>query len=377
MSLTPSAGAPTPTASFYRPELDALRFFAFLAVFAFHTVGLYRPETFAMHHVPAWIAETVIDVARGGAFGVDLFFVLSAYLITELMLREKQKTGALDVKAFYARRILRIWPLYYFFVPLAFAVPFLNPDHEFSIHYLIPFLLLAGNWSLTLFGWHLGRVVIPLWSVSIEEQFYLVWPPIVARLSRNQITTAAVGMLLVANAVRFWEVARHVDPQHLWPNTFAHLDSIAVGVLLSVLMNGRMPDIRNIYRMAMAASGVTCFAVVAHFVAPDLTAPITSLTVLLCYVAIVVACLAILMAFMGVNLQSRWLVYLGKISYGLYVYHMACIFIVRRVPALNHAFSEPISLALTIAVAAVSYQILEKPFLSLKPRFTHVASRPA
>jgi peptidoglycan/LPS O-acetylase OafA/YrhL len=346
MSLTPSAAARTPTFAFYRPELDALRFFAFFAVFTAHTVGSYTPEMFIKHHVPTWLAGTLIAVAKGGAYGVDVFFTLSAYLITELMLREKAQRGTLDVKAFYVRRMLRIWPLYYFFIPLAFAVPFLNPGHAFSVRYLIPFLLLSGNWSLTLFGWHVGSVVVPLWSVSVEEQFYLLWPPIVARLSRYQMTTAAIGMILVAHAVRLWQAAEHVDPQHLWGNTFAHLDSIAAGVLLAVLIRGRIPDISNVYRIAMALSGIACFAIVGHFVGPDRTAPITSLTVLPGYAAIVVGCLAILVAFMGLKLQLGWLVYLGRISYGLYVYHMACIFIVRKGPGLNHAILvEAIALA--------------------------------
>jgi peptidoglycan/LPS O-acetylase OafA/YrhL len=122
-------------------------------------------------------------LGKGGAYGVDLFFVLSAYLITELLFREKEQRGTLDVKGFYVRRLLRIWPLYYVFVPLAFAIPFFNPGREFSVRYLLPFLMLAGNWSLTLQGWHAGPVVIPLWSISVEEQFYLLWPPIVARLT--------------------------------------------------------------------------------------------------------------------------------------------------------------------------------------------------
>src|SRR5580704_10177801 len=100
------------TKSFYRPELDALRFFAFLAVFLFH---FNRPvDLYVQHGIPRVVALTATSLIQGGVFGVDLFFVLSAYLITELLIREKEVCGSLDVKGFYLRRILRIWPLYFF-----------------------------------------------------------------------------------------------------------------------------------------------------------------------------------------------------------------------------------------------------------------------
>ena len=89
-----------PPPAFYRPELDMVRFFAFLAVFICHTLDspANRPRS---GHLPAWLAATEAALARGGVYGVDLFFVLSAYLITELLIREKQRQGSLDIKAFY------------------------------------------------------------------------------------------------------------------------------------------------------------------------------------------------------------------------------------------------------------------------------------
>jgi peptidoglycan/LPS O-acetylase OafA/YrhL len=123
---------PSVKPSFYRPELDVLRFFAFLSVFVYHT--LYVPlDHLVGRGVPMWFAQLQVGISRAGAYGVDLFFALSAYLITELLLREKEYRGTLDVKSFYIRRILRIWPLYYVFpqsvswvlaqVCLAFPLP--------------------------------------------------------------------------------------------------------------------------------------------------------------------------------------------------------------------------------------------------------------
>lgn len=119
--MTPVPDAVSPPAprrrSFYRPELDILRFFAFLAVFLYHFT---RPvELYVQHGIPRVIAALGNGLIQGGVFGVDLFFVLSAYLITELLLREKDECGSLDVRGFYLRRILRIWPLYFFYIGVA------------------------------------------------------------------------------------------------------------------------------------------------------------------------------------------------------------------------------------------------------------------
>jgi peptidoglycan/LPS O-acetylase OafA/YrhL len=95
---------------YYRPELDCLRFFAFFAVFTFHSPG-GDAAYFSARHIP--LAALVASVTSAGRFGVDLFFLLSAYLITELLLREQNLFGRLDLRSFYVRRILRIWPLYF------------------------------------------------------------------------------------------------------------------------------------------------------------------------------------------------------------------------------------------------------------------------
>ena len=109
------------TARFYHPELDQLRFFAFLMVFLHHAFP-HQPEFWTKLGVPGPIAQVLSGIGATGAFGVSLFFVLSSYLITELLLREKELIGTLDVKSFYVRRILRIWPLYFFFLALAAAM---------------------------------------------------------------------------------------------------------------------------------------------------------------------------------------------------------------------------------------------------------------
>lgn len=366
--------------AFYRPELDILRFFAFLLVFMVH-IASFSVEDLVAHQVPRKLAIVLSGLGRGGAYGVDVFFVLSAYLITQLLLREKEKYGTLHVKAFYIRRILRIWPLYYLFIPLVTLCPWLNPTHEFTWRYAVPFLLLVGNWSFVIYGWTTS-LAVPLWSVSVEEQFYLLWAPLVARLSRRRIAITACAMICTANAVRWSVFLRHGTSLQLWANTFAHLDSFAGGILLAVFLRGKVPTIPIFARILMIVAGVSCFAVRGHFVTILETDQLGWYSTVLGYPLIAVSCTMIVWAFIGLPFRFRPLVYLGKISYGLYVYHMMCIFFADRILGAGHGLPRlvvrvALALGMTTLVSSLSYNLLEKPFLKLKNVVTFVPSREA
>ena len=379
LALATTSGSAAAPDTFYRPELDILRFFAFLGVFIVH-IANYPIEFLEQHHVPGVVAQVSMAIAHGGAYGVDLFFVLSAYLITELLLREKDTMGRLHVPAFYLRRALRIWPLYYLAVLIAAYVPLFNPHDQFSSRYVTPFLFFLGNWSFVWFGWPV-TVANPLWSVSIEEQFYLFWPPVVARLSRRLIAYAAAVMIIAANSSRLLAAAMHEGKEHIWGNTFAHLDSIAAGILLALWLSGRSLSLRLAERIALIAFGLVCFATRGHYIVVAGGDQLSVLGTLIGYPAIVLGCIAILLACIGMPLRSATLQYLGKISYGLYVYHMGCMLVTDRLftsdSRVVHALLRVVVVfALTVAVSALSYAIIEKPFLNLKRRFTFVESRP-
>ena len=155
----------------YFPNLDGLRFYAFLAVFFAHS---FWTEFDYMRLNPAF--HFLKEVAYKGVLGVNFFFVLSGFLITYLLLEEKAVTGKVNIPAFYMRRILRIWPLYYFVVFVGFVVvPFVQsrlgqptPERG-NILYYLAFL---GNFDVKPTSAVLGI----LWSIAVEEQFYLVWP---------------------------------------------------------------------------------------------------------------------------------------------------------------------------------------------------------
>ena len=162
-----SESRPTAAARFYHPELDGLRFVAFLFVFIHH---ISPQELFP--RAPHPLASAWMLFKLTGALGVDLFFCLSAYLITMLLLIEWESRGGVSVRRFYIRRILRIWPLYFGFLALAIALPALGLRQEPLGVQTLPFLLFVGNWSSAFLGAP-NNVAGPLWSVSLEEQFYI------------------------------------------------------------------------------------------------------------------------------------------------------------------------------------------------------------
>jgi peptidoglycan/LPS O-acetylase OafA/YrhL len=372
------------TARFYRPELDTLRFFAFFGVFLHHTAA-YAPEFFAKHHIPASLGFLENAAAKAGAYGVDLFFVLSAYLITELLLREKGRRGALDVGAFYIRRALRIWPLYYSFIALVALVPAWRADPRFGTHYLIPFLFFVGNWSCFAFGFPAPGVWVLLWSVCVEEQFYLFWPPIVSRLSRRNIALAAFGMIAVANIARLIATSLHTHPLQIWCNTLARLDPIAIGILVAVALGGNVPSFGKAARSGLLLSGIVSLMLVGKYADLDSsTNGFPPAATLIGYPSVAIACALIFLGVLGSRsrlAQSAMLSHLGKISYGLYVYHVLAIWIADRVLTIPSGLFRGglrfcLALGLTVLLASVSYRFLESPFLNLKRLFTHVPSRP-
>jgi peptidoglycan/LPS O-acetylase OafA/YrhL len=161
------SSAAKPRHRFYHPELDCLRFFAFFAVFIFHTLP-HETDYYSARNIP--FPALIASISRAGSFGVDLFFLLSAYLITELLLREKEAFGRVHLASFYFRRILRIWPLYFLAIFIGVLLTLVDADQHFSAKYVIAFMLLSGNWLQSLVGAP-GSVMDSLWSVSFEEQF--------------------------------------------------------------------------------------------------------------------------------------------------------------------------------------------------------------
>jgi peptidoglycan/LPS O-acetylase OafA/YrhL len=358
-SLSSSQRQPLP----YWPQLDALRFFAFLAVFVHHSFP-QDALSYVKKGIPIGVAEWMSAFVRAGGFGVDLFFVLSSFLITSLLIREMKEHGTISVRKFYLRRILRIWPLYYAFLALAiFVFPHLGLKGESIEPKFIPaFMLFFGNWAVTWWGYPTSAIAL-LWSLSIEEQFYLVWPVLLKLLGKESILKVSIACVLIALVTRIFLVYLEVKHPGFWCNSFARLDTIGAGGILAVLFERNKEMFRFAkwqYLLAIFAATLLLGAC-ARFWVFDGTSSILG------YLIVALAASVVLIAFLFLRFPQVF-VFLGRISFGLYVYH---IFVIHLV---NHFVnSQPLQLVLafvvTIMFSAASYFFFEQHWLKLKQKF--------
>jgi peptidoglycan/LPS O-acetylase OafA/YrhL len=344
--------------AFYLPELDGLRFFAFLAVFAFHCGILISGLRFDTN---PWLVGSRA-ILNAGRYGVDLFFTLSAFLITRLLLREIDACGNLNIGAFYIRRILRIWPLYFGFLGLLLVSGAGLPRlfYESSA-------LFVGNFYLSPFAATTAAIII--WSMSVEEQFYLLWPMVVRRLHTRRQLLSVGAALWIAAMIGRCELVGRVDDLSLWFNSLSHLDSIAGGVVLAVL------GIRRLRLGGPLAGAGVCIWLFSSWLNHSAT---THICTLIAYALVAPGSLLLVAGAVGSAglLQARPIIYLGRISFGLYIFHTMMLFACLKV--LGHIASwwliPPAALAMTIIVASVSYRWFETPFLQLKVRFQRARS---
>jgi peptidoglycan/LPS O-acetylase OafA/YrhL len=283
---------------------------------------------------------------------------------------------------FYLRRMLRIWPLYYSFLGLIVYLGSVGWESPMG-GYLWPYLLLAGNWACAFWSFPFTNAA-HLWSVCIEEQFYLFWPLAVRWLTARRV--AAGAWLMIGSSV-FYRILMTLWEIHypaIWTATLTRLDSLAAGILVAALLGDRLPRLSSARRLLLFGGGLLLWLAVLELwplaADPALGAAIIG------YPAIAAGAAAMLVAAIRPAgerpgwLGSRPLVYLGRISYGLYVFHTLVLGLIRQLlPGLGRE-SWPtglVSLAATIAVASLSYFLLERPFLKLKERFAAIRSRPA
>lgn len=364
---------------FYHPELDVLRFLAFLGVFLHHALSR-DAALYVKNGLSPATSQFILTAKDAGAYGVDLFFVLSSYLITELLIREHAQHGSFSIGAFYVRRALRIWPLYFTFLALTvFVVPAILPADQFGTIYIVSFLLFFGNWACAANGLP-HSVASPLWSISVEEQFYLAWPPLLRIVGIERIKQLAIGMLVVAVSTRAALAMNGVEHPAVWCNTVARLDSIALGAILAVALRGRAPQMKTVGRVLLGGASVATFLLVAKYLSQD--GPTSVIT----YTATALASVMLLLAVLQTDARFlrlpafAWLVYLGRISYGLYVVHLLALALVPKLLIvhlglpLGFELRVLLSFALTVLLAAASYRWLERPFLRLKERFSKVAT---
>jgi peptidoglycan/LPS O-acetylase OafA/YrhL len=368
-----------PPKRYYRPELDVLRFFCFLLVY--------------VHHVlPRNLSPAISSFADACGFGVPVFFLLSSFLITELLLLEEESTTTVHLRSFYARRILRIWPLYFGFFGVCWLLGATHHLPAIPWQMTLSFFLLAGNWYFTRIVSFRNPAGI-LWSVSIEEQFYLLWPLLIQLGGGRGVIVGSVALLPISYGCIAWLAAHgaHPDPA-LWANTFTHVQFFAAGGLLALALRTRNFVLPWAARVACGLLTLAAWMAAIDYGHVKSFTSIPAASACCGYLLVLIGTVSFFFVFYGMRPGEgrglRLLQYLGKISYGLYVFHILMIgmgeraaFHVLRLlqisdrPHLSESLVALFGLAFTLAAAWASYEWFEKPFLRWKERFTFVRSR--
>jgi peptidoglycan/LPS O-acetylase OafA/YrhL len=346
----------------YRPELDGIRGLAVTAVVFSH-----------IHEFP---------LGAGGGLGVTVFFVLSGFLITVLLVEERDRSGSIDLRAFYARRGLRLLPALYFMLVAFFGAVVLAsfglvPGQEQKPLHEVGWILAFPAAALYVLNWVTALGLTPpgglehTWSLASEEQFYLLWPPVLILLLRsgqNRLLLAsaafALGILLelesnllplrgedVKNAYRFDAHAMHL------------LTGCALGlVATSRLSLDRVPA--NLLRLAGWLGGIVLVAIVLVPLPAGAVFAYRSSFVGLATAGLIAYLIASTTGVWHSWLSQKQLVWLGRISYSVYLWHYPVVFTLRLTSPPGWA----IEIALTLIAATFSYYVIERPALRLKNR---------
>jgi peptidoglycan/LPS O-acetylase OafA/YrhL len=361
----------------YFPGLNALRFIGAFAVLLGHlefVKSLYGLEN---------LQKLSFYKNTSGHLGVILFFVISGFLITYLLLKEKEKTGVISIKKFYIRRLLRIWPLYYLMVVLSiFVVPYF-PVREFSLResaYYFLFLPNVGkSLGITIDG------VVHLWSVGVEEQFYLIWPWVLVIFRKYLL-----GILLLIF------IGVSVSPfvlGYLNYNEICFLDNDVFHFLNSFILHFKINS--------MAIGGSIAYIYFhnkkwLHYFQGNVSEVLIFCGTFLLwgfgitFGAFTDEIYSVLFGLLIFNIATKerplircensFFNFMGKISYGIYVYHwliiLSLVHMINYVPFFKEMNGVGQNLVLyvgtvllTVTISHLSYTYFERPFLKLKDRF--------
>lgn len=382
-------GAAASSRRVFFPNLNGLRFFAVLMVLLGH---FEENRNFA--GLPNLLAHPAVNAI--GQLGVTLFFVLSGFLITYLLLVEKEEFGQIKFGAFYLRRVLRIWPLYYVVVLLSLFVlphiPFFSPASSLpALHQdfgakLALYALILPNVAKELFPTvaYLGQA----WSIGVEEQFYIIWP-LMIHFSRHYLRNfllLAGGVYLVCQLSWFLTAPqRHVLPINDLTDFIKHflfffrIQCMAIGGVFALVLFQNWSGLLK-FLTARPVQVVT-WGVLALFLVRGQYVPYVNHEFYSVLFGIVILNLALTDTSI-INLRHSVLDYLGRISYGLYMLHLIAIaFVVKSIDMvwptdslLRHVASFWLVVAGAVVLAGLSYRYLEAPFLQLKKRFARIQS---
>jgi peptidoglycan/LPS O-acetylase OafA/YrhL len=310
---------------FYLPQLDGVRFIAFFLVFLRHNIPVND-------RVLAWIspsAQRLFIATRDTlGFGLSLFFFLSSYLITSLLILEKDKLGTINLPMFYVRRILRVWPLYFALIAIVSLVGIWREPEHMEISRVISMVALSTNWYIQYHG--IGPFILgPLWSIAVEEQFYVVWPTLFKTVNISRMVAVTALVALISLAATAMLVYHGSNGQDLWVNSLSEALFFAVGGLLA-LVTSFQRKASIVYAAILGLAGAAIWLTSEYFTGIiDWSAHLTWFTAAAGYLGIAIGCCLILLAALHfpASLVPRWLVYLGKISYGLYMFSALAMYL--------------------------------------------------
>jgi peptidoglycan/LPS O-acetylase OafA/YrhL len=390
---TPSA---LPRAHRHLPALDGIRGLAIALVLLCHFAPA-GDETLRWHGVGLGhaIGNALCRVSRSGWCGVDLFFVLSGFLITGILADARESAGYF--RNFYIRRGLRVLPLYYgvllvclVILPHFFAAT--DPGAREVIEHPLPLWTHTANLAIAAHGkWYLGGGMLGMnqfWSLAIEEQFYLVWPIVVLLLPRQRVMQACIGVFLLSLTTRLGLALRGATDVTIYTFTLCRLDGLAAGGWLALALRGPA-EMKSLVRPAWliaAASGVGLILLARASGTWSLDrSGIVGQTLLYSFLALFFAASMVLVlagpAMLGRIFSHPLARFLGRYSYGLYIFNSLLdpIFdvwfparLINRVVhwyALAAGLHILLSVVGTVAVAMLSYHLFEKHFLRLKDVF--------
>lgn len=343
--------------------LNGIRAIAALLVVVSHT--LLEHEYFGVK-----INSSGLDVAP---FGVTMFFTLSGFLITYLLLKEKATFNDVNIRGFYIRRILRIWPLYYFYLAIVCFVV-LTDKLSGSFYY---YLFMGANIPAAL------NISLPLlahyWSLGVEEQFYLFWPWLVKLFSPlRSISVFLIIFLAVKLTFRMFAPDSFIYQ-------FFHItrfDCMAIGALSAILLNEKRRSFLEASFHPATQIISWCIILIAAFGYLRLPDFITHDVFSIASAMIILNVSSNDKPLIG--LENRLLDFLGRISYGIYIYHVLVIYGLGKLirlhlpPAdvrLQIALIVIAIIAISVLISWLSYEYFEKRFLRLKDRFSRIHSR--
>lgn len=315
---------------------------------------------------------------RDGYLGVNLFFVISGFLITTLLLREREQPGGISLRRFYMRRSLRIFPLYYAVLLIWLAVVLLTvrdtPAGDLFLHNLPFFATFTQTWFVSA-NFVVTVIFYYSWSLAVEEQFYLLWSPVLRFTKRN------LWPVLVASVLIVWPLLITLGfGTSLLGGHIAILASVPATICLGALLAHALNEPRWYDRirsllggrlaapLALVALLVGAFAMEVHVIWGLLLVSVLM-------VILVAACVVREENGLAPVLRWRPIAWIGTISYGMYLLHMFAINAVQLVAAkLGSAHPNPVllflvSLGMTIVGAALSYRYFESYFLRIKDRY--------